>query len=517
MIRLSSWKTIFLSCFFCAATAIASRAQTFTTLANFDYTNGYSPWSMALIQGTDGNFYGTTYGGGAYGMGTVFRVTPTGDLTALYSFCAQTGCPDGNAPLAGLVQATDGNFYGTTSLGGANNDGTIFKITPEGVLTTLHTFNSADGQNPGTTLVLASNGNFYGTTSNGGGSNACNGPGCGTIFEITPAGEFTVLHLFNFADGFIPSGLVQASNGNFYGTTARGGVVNEACPTGPGCGTVFEMTPAGNLTTLYTFHGDDGWNPYGGVVQGTDGNFYGTTACGGASNSGTVFEITPGGQLTTLHSFDLTDGSFPTALTQATDGNLYGTTVAGGPTAVYGTMNGGNGTVFEITLEGALTTLYNFPQAPGPEAWLDGAQPWGGLVQATDGNFYGTTIMGGTGYNCGTAGCGTVFSLSVGLDPFVKTEPTSGEVGATVTLVGTDLTDATRVTFNGTAAEFTVVSSSEIEATVPASASSGKVEVATPHGALSSSVPFRVVSPQLRHPVLPPLRPGPRRLSTVGM
>ena len=512
MIRLSSWKTIFLSCFFCAATAIASRAQTFTTLANFDYTNGYSPWSMALIQGTDGNFYGTTYGGGAYGMGTVFRVTPTGDLTALYSFCAQTGCPDGNAPLAGLVQATDGNFYGTTSLGGANNDGTVFKITPEGQLTTLHIFNGADGQNPGTTLVLASNGNFYGTTSNGGGSNACNGPGCGTIFEITSAGEFTVLHIFNFVDGFIPSGLVQASNGNFYGTAARGGVVSDSCPTGPGCGTVFEMTPAGNLTTLYTFHGDDGWEPSAALVQGTNGNFYGTTAWGGAGNNGTVFEITPGGQLTTLHSFDLTDGSMPSAaLLQASDGNLYGTTVGGGPTAVYGTMNGGNGTVFEITPGGVLTTLHNFDLT-------DGSQVFGGLAQATNGDFYGTTTLGGNGANCGLGGCGTVFSLSVGLDPFVKTEPAFGGVGATVIIVGTDLTGASRVTFNGTAAEFTVVSSSEIRATVPAGASSGKVRVETPQGTLSSNVPFQVglqqgqhgPSPRPTHPI--PAHPVPVHL-----
>jgi uncharacterized repeat protein (TIGR03803 family) len=493
MIKLGSRKTIFPLCVFCFVTAIASRAQTFTTLASFNFTNGYMPWSITLIQGTDENFYGTTTGGGAYGRGTVFRVTPTGDLTALYSFCAQTGCPDGNEPNAGLVQGTDGNFYGTTGLGGANNDGTIFKITPEGQLTTLHSFSGADGQNPGTTLVLATNGNFYGTTSNGGGSDACNGPGCGTIFEITPAGEFTVLHIFNFADGFIPSGLVQDSNGNFYGTTARGGVVNEACPTGPGCGTVFEMTPAGNLTTLYTFHGDDGWEPSAALVQAPNGNFYGTTWGGGASNSGTEFEITPGGQLTTLYSFDLTDGGAPTApLIQATDGNLYGTTGAGGPGAVYGTMYAGNGTIFEITLEGVLTTLYDFPQASGPVPWPDGTGPSGGLVQATDGNFYGTTIMGGTGPNCGWPGCGTVFSLSVGLDPFVKMDPTSGEAGGTVIILGTNLTGTTSVTFNGKAAEFTVVASTEIQATVPAGASNGNVQVETPHGTLSSNVPFQV-------------------------
>jgi uncharacterized repeat protein (TIGR03803 family) len=507
MTNLSSWKAIFLSCVFCAATAIASRAQTFTTLVNFDGANGVQPMSMTLIQGTDGNFYGTTYEGGAYGMGTVFKVTAEGVLTTLYSFCAQTGCPDGKLPYSGLVQASDGNFYGITSQGGAHNDGTVFKITPEGTLTTLHTFNGADGSNPNAPLIQASNGNFYGTTSNGGGSNACNGPGCGTIFEITPAGQFSTLHTFDGADGWIPSGLIQASNGNFYGTAARGGVDSAACPTGPGCGTVFGMTPVGELTTLYSFHGGDGSSPYGALVQGTDGNFYGTTAWGGASNNGTVFEITPEGELTTLYSFNFTGGAFPTAaLIQATDGNLYGTTTAGG---LYGWspdcgICSGDGTLFEITSEGELTTLHNFDMT-------DGAQPWGGLVQATDGNFYGTTALDGTSSsgNCffGGLACGTVFSLSVGLDPFVKTAPSSGEVGAAIMILGTELTDASKVTFNGTAAKFTVFSSSEIRATVPVGASSGKVEVATPHGALSSNVPFQVGVQRVRHG--PPFHPHP--------
>jgi len=503
MTKLSSWKAIFLSCVFCFATAIASRAQTFTTLANFNYTNGYMPWSMNLIQAADGNFYGTTYGGGAYGMGTVFKVTPGGELTALYSFCAKTGCPDGKWLGSGLVQGTNGNLYGTTPLGGANNYGTVFEITPEGTLTTLHSFNGADGANPGAALIQASNGNFYGTTSNGGNIAACpSGPGCGTVFEITAAGELTTLYTFDGSDGADPSAtLIQASNGNSYGTTARGGVVSGVCNTGPGCGTLFEITPSGKLTTLYSFQGAEGWSPGGGLVQATNGNFYGTTNCGGANNFGTVFEITPGGELTTLHSFDLTDGSMPSAaMVQATDGNLYGTTTAGGPNAVYGTLNAGDGTVFEITPEGELTTLHNFDQT-------DGAGLWGGLVQATDGNLYGTTINGGNGPNCGPGGCGTVFSLSIGLDPFVKTEPTSGEVGAAVIILGTDLTGASRVTFNGTSAEFTVVSSSEIRATIPARARSGKIEVATPHGVLSSNVPFQVGLQSVRQGL--PFHPRP--------
>jgi uncharacterized repeat protein (TIGR03803 family) len=485
MTNLSSWKAIFLWCVICAATAIASRAQTFTTLVNFNYTNGFQPWSMTLIQGTDGNFYGATYGGGANGDGTVFKVTAGGELTTLYSFCAQTGCPDGKWPGTGLVQATNGNFYGTTSQGGANNYGTVFEITPEGTLTTLHSFNGADGAGGGA-LIQASNGNLYGTTSNGGANGACpTGPGCGTVFEITAGGNLTTLHNFEGTDGQLVAGLIQASDGNFYGTTVRGGVANDICITGPGCGTVFQITAAGKLTTLHSFAGADGWSPGGGLVQATNGNFYGTTGWGGANNFGTVFEITPGGKLTTLYSFDLTDGSMPyIAMVQASDGNLYGTTTGGGPSAVPGTMNGGDGTVFKITPGGELTTLHNFDGT-------DGAVVYGGLAQATDGNFYGTTTLGGTG-NCGPGGCGTVFSLSVGLDPFVKTVPTSGEAGAAVIILGSDLTGASKVTFNGAAAEFTVVSSSEISATVPAGAGTGKVEVATPHGGLSSNVPFLV-------------------------
>ncbi len=495
MFRLSSWKAMVVLSVFCFATAVAARSQTLTTLADFNDPNGSTPGST-LIQATDGNFYGTTISGGAYGAGTVFKVTPNGELTTLYSFCAQSGCPDGREPLVALVQGTDGNFYGTTSLGGgANKYGTVFKITPEGQLTTLHVFNGADGTGAGP-LIQASNGNFYGATYNGGGSNACNG-GCGTIFEITPAGGFTTLHSFTFTDGYMPSGLIQANDGNFYGTTTSGGVVSNACLTGPGCGTVFEMTPTGQLSTLHKFQVSDGSRPSAGLLQGTDGNFYGTTYYGGASNAcnnlgcGTVFVITPAGNLTTLHSFDITEGNAPQAgLVQATDGNLYGTAQSGGPAAVLTCQifpcNQGYGTIFEITPEGEFTNLLNFDDT-------DGSTPWGGLVQATDGNFYGTTIFGG-------AGGGTVFSLSTGLAPFVKLTPASGEAGVAVTILGTDLTGSTKVTFNGKPAQFKVVSSTEIQATVPAETSTGKVEVNTPQGALSSNVPFQVpLHPEMHH------------------
>jgi len=186
-------------------------------------------WPYAgLVQASDGNFYGTTTGGGANGAGTVFKVTPAGRLTTLYNFCYQGyPCSDGGDPYAGLIQATDGNFYGTTLGGGASGDGTVFKITPSGTLTTLYNFGGADGAVPYGGLIQATDGNFYGTTSGGGAS------GDGSVFKITPSGTLTTLHSFADSDGASPDGLVQATDGNFYGTTYGGGAYGD--------GTVFRL------------------------------------------------------------------------------------------------------------------------------------------------------------------------------------------------------------------------------------------------------------------------------------
>ena len=312
----------------CATTAVALPAQTFTTLRRFDKTDGAIP-DAALVQATNGDLYGTTYGGGANGGGTVFKITPSGGLTTLYSFlCSQTNCTDGLDPTAGLIQGTDGNFYGTTPIGGANKGGTVFKITPRGTLTTLYGF-------------------------------------CSTPYGLCTDGEY----------------------------------------------------------------------PGAGLVQATNGDLYGTTFEGGANNGGTVFKITPGGTLTTLYSFCSQSGC------------------------------------------------------------TDGESPVAGLVQATDGDFYGTTAGGGAGH-CSEGsdpGCGTVFSLSVGLGPFVKTTPAFGKVGAVVKILGTNLTGATSVSFNGTAAGFTVVSPSLIATTVPVGATNGTIQVTTPGGTLASNLAFRVL------------------------
>jgi len=341
----------------------------------------------ALVQGNDGNFYGTTFLGGTHGQGTVFKISSNGALSTLYSF---TGGNDGGSPSAALVQGNDGNFYGTTYYGGSKGGwGTVFKITANGAFTSLYSFTAeSDGANPSCGLVQGSDGNFYGTTWGGGMTD-------GSVFKITTNGALSSLHSFTGGnDGCYPeAGLVQGSDGDFYGTTYEGGT-NDA-------GSVFKITPSGVLTSLYSFTGEnDGASPEAGLVQGSDGNFYGTTYGGGADNSGTVFKITTNGTLTTLYSFTGgNDGANPQAgLVQDSGGNLYGTTSGGG---TNGVEYGGYGIVFKISPTGALSSLYSFTGGN------DGGCPRAALVRGTDGNFYGTTCQGGT------HGQGTVFKMTV--------------------------------------------------------------------------------------------------------
>jgi uncharacterized repeat protein (TIGR03803 family) len=465
-----------------AATATVASAQTFQALATFDGTNGIAP--VSVVQGFDGNFYGTTTGGGAGGSGTVFKITPSGTLTTLHSFCTQANCSDGSFPESGLVQAADGNLYGTTSDGALNNGGTFFRITPAGTLTTLYRFCAQlycpDGLHPYAQLIQGADGNFYGTTEFGGTYDY------GAIFKISPGGGLTLLYSFcalaNCLDGSIPDGqLVQAPDGTFYGTTISGG--------GPAyAGTVFRMTPEGKLTTLYSFcqqsNCADGNSPMGGLVQASDGTLYGTTSTGGTLYLGTVFKIDTKGKLTTLHNFcsleDCADGVYPySGLLPATDGNFYGTTAFGG---IFGGSDGG-GSIYRITPLGELSTVYSFC---AEAKCRDGTDPFG-LIQATDGSFYGTAVYGGEAKD------GTVFSLTVGLQPFVTVVPASGKVGSKVTILGTNLSGTSVVAFSGAMASFVVDSSSAITATVPTAATTGSVTVTTPGGPLTSNVAFRII------------------------
>jgi uncharacterized repeat protein (TIGR03803 family) len=310
--------------------------------------DGRVPYA-GLVMGADGNLYGaTSQDGGPNSGGTLFKLTLSGTLTTLHRFvCTVSNCPEGSGP-SSLMQASNGDLYGTTEIGtSAAPSGTIFKFTGEGKLTTLYVFCTetgiycATGENPNAPLVEAKNGDFYGTTYGGGEY------GFGTVFRITPQGTLTSLHSFCAEgsevcpDGQSPSGgLVRASNGDFYGTTSLVG------------GTVYKMTPTGKLTTLVNFCTEspcpDGTQPSAGLIQATDGNLYGATGYGGANGfSGTIFQLTLNGTLTTLYSFctepGCPDGSHPfTTLMQGHDGDLYGTTYYGGAD--------NSGTVFSFSL-----------------------------------------------------------------------------------------------------------------------------------------------------------------------
>ncbi len=454
-------KRMFWAILLLATATVPLLSQTFTSLISFDGQDGSSP--SFIVQGPDGDLWGTTpSGGGKTNCGTIYKVTLAGKPSEQFIF----NCTVGNQP-GGLILGTDGNFYGVTSFGGTGNGGTVFKLTPNRELTALLNFtvNGTGGSGP-TGLLQGADGDFYGTTY-GGGTDLV-----GTLFKMTSAGSLTTLYQFDFTHGAQPfAAPVQGTDGNFYGTTYSGGAYGE--------GTVYKVTPKGDLTVLHSFgeSGSDGFSPLTSLVQGRDGNFYGTTSNGGANQVGTAFKITPNGMLTILHNFDETDGRSPADLVQATDGNFYGATG-------YGGTDDGAGTIFKMTPAGEVSTVHNF-------SGTDGSNPFT-LFQDTNGNIYGTTGGGGD-LNCDPSyGCGTVYGLALGLSPFVQTVPSRGRIGTAVIILGTNLTGAMSVSFNGTAATFTVVSGSEITTTVPGGATTGKVTVTKKNGTISSNVSFVV-------------------------
>ncbi len=419
---------------------------TYTTLVEFGGTNGQYP-DACLIQGSDGNFYGTTLEGGTNNLGTVYRMTPDGLLTTLVSFNGANG----SFPEAPLFQGNDGNFYGTTQEGGTNGDyGTVFSITSNGAFNSLVSFANTNGANVSAGLVQGTDGNFYGTTFNGG-IDPLQYPNTlshdGTVFKMTPDGALTTVYSFylnytyNYYNMYPDAGLVEGKDGNFYGTT-------EGDAFEYNYGAIFNINTNGVLNALDIFElaneSTAGSVPTGPLVLGSDGNFYGMTTSGGTNGWGTVFRMNTNGTLTTLFSFNGTNGAFrysspvPSAfswpMVQGSDGNFYGETVCGGPTFTGPIANGGmntygNGTVFQITANGVLTTLYSFGSVAN-----DGANPEGGLIQATDGNFYGVT------YNGGSNGYGTIFRLSVPLQPvFQSVVQTNG----TLTLVWNSVANQT--------------------------------------------------------------------------
>lgn len=401
-----------------SATASESVAYAFGSGTNAS-TDGVGPVA-GLLQASDGNYYGSTEYGGSYGGGVIFSLSSAGVETILHSFSGnglQSGSTDGAYPKGRLVQGSDGTLYGTTEYGGLFDLGSVFSITPTGTLTVLYSFGTGggtDGAYPYAGLTFGNDGLLYGATYDGGVN------GVGTVFRVDPAtGTESVLYSFSgdngvagSTDGAYPyAALVLGSDGNFYGTTYGGGQYG-ALGGVNGLGTVFSITPAGVETVLHSFSGDggisgsaDGAYPVAGLVKGSDGNFYGTTAAGGVSTpgAGTVFRITPGGSETVLYSFGSggtagsTDGVGPAGLVIGTDGNFYSTTAAGG---AYG-----QGTVFKVTSTGVETVLYSFSGNGGISGSVDGASPEGGVIEGTDGKLHGTTSAGGAG------GIGAVFSI----------------------------------------------------------------------------------------------------------
>lgn len=464
---------------------IASASVTFKNLVSFDGTDGNDPTTMTLVQGIDGELYGTTQYGGTANLGTVFKISPSGTLTTLWNFCKESGCPDGDRPVTGLTLVPGGDLYGTTYAGGAHNGGVIFKITPAGVLTVVHSFcglfGCSDGLNPEAPLVLATDGNLYGTTVLGGvgGCGGCHGGGI--AFRISLAGTFAKIH--DFCTGTCTeyanptNALLQASDGNFYGEmTGRSGYYS---------GNVFRMTPAGKVTVLYAFckltNCTDGVFPSGGLVQGANGDLYGTTSAGGKYNDGIVFSMTLAGVPATVHSFDYgTAGNLGSDLISGVilgdDGNFYGVAAQGGEGCVFGC-----GTVFKVTPAGVLTTLHEFQDIS------DGATPWG-LMQDSSGAFYGATPVGPSS----AKNLGSVYTVGDALAPFVRLVTSHGAVGTTVDIVGQGFTGATGVTFDGVKATFDNVSNTFMTVTVPSGALTGTVAVATFTATYKSNTTFKV-------------------------
>jgi uncharacterized repeat protein (TIGR03803 family) len=413
---LRSLTAICLAFAFCTTVTVASSAQTFRNLVYFDGKNGGYPLYVALVQGTDGNLYGTT-------ASTAFKLAPNGTLTTIHVFCNQQSCPEVNT---GLLLATDENFYGVTSTGGGSTScrsgcGSVFKLTPNGAMTVLHSFSLTDGAYPAAALVEGADGNLYGTTSAGGSNSSCsyeNLVGCGTIFKITMAGTLTTVHNFNGSDGSSPlASLIQAIDGNYYGTTFAGGVYDNCAGT---CGTVFKITPSGGLTTLHSFNGGDGGNPRAALYQASNGDLYGTTwdygepvgtdCAYGYPLCGTVFKITPAGELTTLdYLHGYLDAGNPTGtLIRATDGNFYGTSQY----AYAGTY----GDIFTMTAGNLVQPVFLIGD-------LYGVNPYGGLFQATNGLLYGMMS------SCLSMCDGEIFSLNLGVGPFITFILPAGKVG----------------------------------------------------------------------------------------
>ena len=441
--------------------------------------------------------------------------------SVLYNFGTQPGRPSVENNPGLIAQGRNGVLYSAGGAGGTNNEGAVYSITTAGGLSVLHSFTGSDGDFPASGLTAGTDGTFYGTTADEGAFFN------GTIFKVGPTGAFATLYQFNYTDGFPTTGLTQAMDGNFYGVTSGGGTY--------GYGVIYRMSPTGQFSIIYQSDGS-AYNISAPLLLGNDGALYGGSASGGLNDHGAIFKITTTGQFTLLYSFDLVNGAgVHGSMYQGTDGNFYGTARRGGiadsgvvfkitPAGVYtvlyqlnGTTDGqypltglvqgtdgnfygatsqggilssdcpvGCGTVFKVTPQGVYSALHSFTHA-------DGDSPYGAIYQHTNGIIYGTTRYGGSGTDsvC-NANCGVFFSLSAGLSPYVALSPFAGTHLSSVTILGQGFTGAKSVSFGSWSANFTIVSDTCIVATVPALASTGRVTVFAGRQVLSSKRNFIV-------------------------
>ncbi len=493
----------------------------------YDFANapgGSYPSLMA--EGRDGNLYGVTAAGGTASKGLIFKIGPAGNLSTVYSFDGTHG----STPVGGLTLGPDGNLYGMAEQGGANGEGNIFKVTPAGVLTVLYDFKgSGDGGLPVSALIFGGDGYFYGTsypgyafkispagvfhviakipgTSNGPLVRAANGSfygvtefggthSAGTIYRITGS-TVTTIHSFAGPDGSYPvGGLVEASDGNLYGTTTAGG-----SSTG---GLIYRITPSGAFSVVYDFdsvHTSAGYESYAGLVAGEDGNLYGVTIWGGLNGYGVIFEMTTGGVYSVLYSFDAPhgDGAYATPM-QHTNGKIYGMTTRGGldgKGVVYGYGRGLAPFVELVTNWGVVgnnvgVVGHGFAQASGVS--FNGTPASFHVV--SDSFLTAAVPSGETGFVTVNTASGAIISNRVFyVTPQVTGfSPTSGKAGDTITITGAGLIQASRITVGGASVlAYTVNSDSKLTFTVPASAVTGKIVVATPGGKAASADTFTV-------------------------
>ena len=461
--------TSFMAVAFLTGFVLTTQAQTVTTLYTFSSNNNTQPIMPfgTMAQGRDGAFYGISQSGNGCCQGWFYKVDSTGAQTPLHAMTSAEG-----TNCNGLTLGTDGNFYGTCFSGGTNSFGTLFKATPNGTVTVLHNWNCAtDGGFPLAPPIQGSDGSFYGTTY------FCGGTELGRVYKYTLAGKYTSLYSFKGppTDVQNPHGLVQGSDGNFWGMGDQGGVDS-------GNGGVFKITPAGIEKVVYTFMGGtDGQNPYTSLIQGSDGSYYGTTEGGGGTLDGTIFKLTPNGVEKVLYNFsDQTEGAFPRLpLTQGPDGLLWGiaTDCIGGGCSQAG--------IFTITTMGVYDNIYLYPIIEGNNNSL----PYSPLLLSTDGTFYSVTEGGGS------KGVGTFYSVSTTYAPFISlVNVRSGEEGAQIGILGQGFSASSVVKFGGTVATTTQrTGNTFIQATVPPGALTGKVTVTTGATTLSTNAIYKII------------------------